>query len=666
MIRVNKMPELLVHAELLSGHLLVEALGLALLHSLWQGILIGVLFKATMAALATASAALRYWCGVSALALLALSVPLTMVYVAVGMLPAGGSVGALATGADTLAATVAGTATKGFTVEAVVALWIAGVTVISSRTLVAWHHLSGLRRAADRHAARHLVPVVERLSGLFGLARHVEIGLSASISNPMVVGWLKPVILMPPAIVARLPLAQLEMLIAHELAHLRRHDHWINLFQIVTETLMFYHPVVSMISRQIRIERENACDDLTVTATRRRLDYVEMLASLEKSRRPGRALALGIQDGQVLERIRRLVELREPRANRGTALPALIALLGVSALMAIPLIDDLIPRHQTAEPAAIDVASAGDEGSASALASSSTARRAAVGPGTAPLNMFAAVETQASEAAPSFTEAGEATRSAFAKDQKAPGEASAASSGDRAVHADAAISDPSSSSERKSPADVERTPAETSSVETAAKQVLPAPGNSASNSEKTGQHDRPPKETDAERVPNSEQIESPRLDLSMLLARRAENPAKSPNERAEPDAMTGPAQAQPTQTRPVGGDARQPTKLELAGGGLLERTDPTYPHKALRRDISGRVEVEFKIGRTGRVVDIKILDEAPKRAGFGAATRDAVRQWKFKPFTYDGTPVAQRKTVVFDFKPGDGCRPMTGSRLRGC
>ena len=660
------MPELLVYAKLLDGQLLVEALGLALLHSLWQGILIGLLFKAAMATLANASAALRYWCGVSALLLLALSVPLTMVYVAVGMLPAGVSMGALATGADTLAATVAGTATEGFTVEAVVALWIAGVTVISIRTLAAWYHLGGLRRAADRHAALPLVPVVERLSGLFGLARRVDIALSASISSPMVVGWLKPVILVPPAIVARLPLAQLEMLIAHELAHLRRHDHWINLFQIVTETLMFYHPVVSMISRRIRIERENACDDLAVTATRRRVDYVEMLASLEKSRRPGRALALGIQDGQILSRIRRLAELREPRAGRGTALPALVALLGVSALLAMPLIDEVMPRHQTAEPAALDVAGAEDESGANALESSAAARLAAVGPGTAPLNMFVAVETQAGEAARSFTEAGEAPRRAVAKNQKAPGEASAPSSGDRAVHSDASTSDPSSSSERKSASDVELTPAETSSVETMAKRALTAPGNSASNSEKAGQHDRPPKETDAEQVLNSEQIESPRLDLSILLARRSENPAKSPTERPEPDAMTGPTRARPTQARPVGGDARRPTKLELAGGDLLEKTDPAYPHKALRREISGRVEVELQIGRTGRVVDIEILDETPVRAGFGAAARDAVRQWKFEPFTHDGTPVAQRKTVVFDFKPGDGCRPVTGSRLRSC
>jgi len=664
------MAELLTYTRLLDGGLLVEALGLALLHSLWQGVLIGLLFKAVMAALANASAALRYWCGVSALLLLAMSVPLTMVYLVVDMLPAGVSTGAFAAGADMLVATVAGTAAEGFMFEAIVALWIAGVTVISIRTLAAWRHLGGLRRAADKQAALRLVPVVERLSGLFGLARRVEIGLSASISNPMVVGWLKPVILMPPAILARLPLAQLEMLIAHELAHLRRHDHWINLFQVVTETLMFYHPVVTMISRQIRIERENACDDLAVSVTRRRLDYVEMLASLENSRRPGRALALGIQDGQVLARIRRLVELGQPRASRGTVLPALIALLGVSALLTMPLIDDVIPRHQSVEPAAIDLAGTGGQNGATEFEPPSAVELAALGPAAAPLNVPLAVETPADEPAPSLTEPQAETdqprRGAIAEDQEAPGEASAAPGSDLGAGSDTTISNPSSSSEQRLASDFGRTDNETRSAEALAEQPLAASGKSPARARKAGQNDTLPRETDAEQAPDSRPTEPPRLDPAILLARRSDHLAGAPTEQGEPDAVTGPASARPKQARSASGDARQPTKLEVAGGELLEKTDPAYPHRALRREIQGRVKVEFQIGRTGRVVDIEILDETPKRAGFGAAARDAVRRWQFEPFTHDGTPVVQRKVVVFNFKPGDGCQPVTGSRLLSC
>jgi len=666
MIPVTKMPELLMYARLLDGELVVESLGLALLHSLWQGLLIGLLFKAVMAALANASSALRYWCGVWALLLLAMSVPLTMLYLLAGMLPVGVSSGASAAGAELFVATVSSTAAEGFTVEAVVALWVAGVMVISIRTLAAWRHLSGLRRAADRQAALSLVPVVERLRVLFGLARRVDIGLTASISNPMVVGWLKPVILMPPAVLARLPLAQLEMLIAHELAHLRRHDHWINLFQIVTETLMFYHPVVTMISRRIRIEREKACDDLAVAATRRRLDYVEMLASLENYRGAGRALALGIQDGQVLARIRRLVEFREPRASRGTVLPALIALLGVSALLAMPLIDEVIPRHQTAGSASIDAPGAEHQSDATTLESPAADPLSVVRPGTPPLHDLLAVETPRGEAAPSLAEAGQPHRTALVEEREAPSEAAAGTGADRVVGSDASISEPSSSGARRSTSNVSRNPEKTTPVKTMTEPAPAAAGNSKSRSQSAGQNDKLSGQPDAEQAPDSALIAAPRVDLPILLARRSDNLAAMPAERPETDAVTGPARARSKPTRPARGDAQQPTKLELAGGELLEKIEPVYPLRALRRKIPGRVEVEFQIGKTGRVLDIEILDETPKRAGFGAAAREAVREWKFEPVTRVGTPVAQRKIVVFDFKPGAGCRPVTGSRLLNC
>jgi len=673
------MTEISVYAELVNGRLLVEALGLALLHSLWQGILIGLLFKAAMAALANAGATLRYWSAVSALMLLALCVPSTMVYLVLGMLPAGVPTTVLATGTDRLVATAAGAAGKGFTVEAIVAVWVIGVTVISVRTLTAWFRLSGLRRAADRHAALPLVPVVERLAAVFGLAGRVDIGLSESINSPVIVGWLKPVILLPPAIVARLPHAQLEMIIAHELAHLRRHDHWINLFQVVTETLMFYHPAVTMISRQIRIERESACDDLAVSATCRRLDYVEMLASLEKSRSPRTGLALGVQDGQVLTRIRRLVERSEPRAGRGTVTPVVIALLSVSALLAMVLIDDLVPPQQTAEPAAAEAPGAENASAGNALepgATSGLSRDAGEAPGSTPPEDSTAAEMQAGAAVPAVTEDAEPPLRSPVENQKASAEIVAPASGVRPDRTNGEMSGLSNTGERERPSEVEpdpvdtrapqTSPAETSPAKTIAQQARSAPGNSASSSAPAAENGKRTNGDDAEQAAISRQIETPRLDPSVLLARRAENPVLSPAEWLEREALTKPEQTGPQQARPLAGDAQRATKQDLAGGDLLERIQPSYPLNALRREISGSVEVELQVGSDGRVVDVEILDETPARAGFGAAARDAASQWKFEPLTQGGTPVVQRKIVVFEFELGNGCRPITGSKLQSC
>ena len=101
------------------------------------------------------------------------------------------------------------------------------------------------------------------------------------------IGWLRPVVLWPPALLAGLSVEQFESLLAHELAHVRRHDYLVNLVQTAIETLLFYHPAVWWLSRRIRHERECCCDDLAVAACGNRLSYARALAALEELR-PGR------------------------------------------------------------------------------------------------------------------------------------------------------------------------------------------------------------------------------------------------------------------------------------------------------------------------------------------------------------------------------------------
>ncbi|MEX0914926.1 MAG: TonB family protein [Wenzhouxiangellaceae bacterium] len=615
--------------ELLDGELLVEALGLALLHSLWQGLLIGLVFKAVLAAAGRANPEMRYWAGVSALALLAMTVPLTTACLLADMLPAAALPAAAAvvvnTTAGELPADANGIFGAGLLVEWTVALWVAGVTVISIRTLLTWRRLSNLRDTADIAAAAPLAHMVDRLRRIFGLRGHVAIGLSKSIGSPMVIGWIKPVILLPPAIAARLPHAQLEMIVAHELAHLRRQDHWVNLFQIATETLMFYHPVVAMVSRRIRIERENACDDLAVTATRRRLDYVEMLAALETERGPGPALALGVQNGQVLARIRRLVDGSEPRTSRGAAIPALIALTAVFGLTAVPLVDEIDPAPQSSPPSSLQ-------------ASSTPAERPAPVPGQPARTPDAPDDEPAIEYArpqqPSDANDEPAERDQPGMQRQATGVAELPKTG--------------AGGPEPAPAESQ---AEVANVEPVTRD-LNEPAAAAADVAEIAQ---PPRNEAPEAIVDRE---VPRLDTSMLLARRAETPVVLPQD--------APMSSEQTEPEPVDGDAQRAARLVFSGGELLREIQPAYPRGALRREISGSVEVELHIDRNGRVADVEVLNESPKNVGFGLAARRAARQWRFEPFKRSGEPVAQRKTLVFDFRPGDGCRMVTGTRLPSC
>ena len=118
----------------------------------------------------------------------------------------------------------------------------------------------------------------------------------------------KPVIVLPAAVLSGLSPRQLEAILAHELAHVRRHDYLVNLAQTVIETLLFYHPAVWWVSRQVRVAREHCCDDLAVTVCRSRQEYVHALLDLEElggtSRHCSRS---GATDGSLLARGRRLL-----------------------------------------------------------------------------------------------------------------------------------------------------------------------------------------------------------------------------------------------------------------------------------------------------------------------------------------------------------------------
>src|SRR5262249_62123234 len=120
-------------------------------------------------------------------------------------------------------------------------------------------------------------------------------------------GWLHPVILLPASTLTGLSPGQIESILAHELAHIRRHDYLVNLLQSLVETLLFYHPGVWWVSRRIREERELCCDDLAVGVVGGPVLYAEALCRLERARGEAAALAVAASGGSLLARITRLV-----------------------------------------------------------------------------------------------------------------------------------------------------------------------------------------------------------------------------------------------------------------------------------------------------------------------------------------------------------------------
>jgi TonB family protein len=323
---------------------LVHAVGLALLQFVWQGAAIGLITAAVLAALRTATPHVRYFVACTSL--------LAMAAMPVGTAAALARVGAqdLRPAPRTTAVAVreAGEPARAGHLISESAGWperidaaLPAITVgwglivlgLAARLMGHWIAVERIRRrAAAAPAPDDVLAVTGRIARHFGIRRPVAVVRSARVDVPTVIGWLRPAILVPASALLQLPPSALEAIMAHELAHVRRHDYLVNAFQHLAETLFFYHPAIWWISGRIRVEREHCCDDLAVTVVGSAVGYARALATLEESRIG--AFTLAATGGALLPRIQRLLGARTRiRQRPPLVLPVCLAVLAATALL---------------------------------------------------------------------------------------------------------------------------------------------------------------------------------------------------------------------------------------------------------------------------------------------------------------------------------------------
>lgn len=190
--------------------------------------------------------------------------------------------------------------------------WFVGVLLLSVRPVWGLWTQYRLRSVGLSPVSSELQALSQQLARRMGITAVVRMAVSALVKTPMVVGYLRPIILLPASVVTGLTPRQLELLLAHELAHIRRHDWIVNALQVVVETLLFYHPAVWWLSRRIRHERELCCDDLALTLSPDRAQYGRMLLALEELLHHSSSPALAATGGNLVDRIRRLLPEAKP------------------------------------------------------------------------------------------------------------------------------------------------------------------------------------------------------------------------------------------------------------------------------------------------------------------------------------------------------------------
>jgi uncharacterized protein (TIGR03435 family) len=323
--------------------------GLTLVHFVWQGTIIGAATIVLLQILRRSSAQARYAAACAALVLMVAAPAITALTLArtntvsphaSSVVSARSTVVAVPSPSyDSHEGVVAGSAddvnaTQTSWLTIVVGIWMTGVSLLVARITASWWSIRRLYRAAFSSAPSRFIAQAERLSERLGLHRALRVVDSIDVDTPTVVGWLKPAILLPVAAMANLTPAQVEAILAHELAHVRRHDSLVNLLQIAAETVLFYHPAVWWVSSRIRSEREHCCDAVATSVCGDAIMYAEALVELERWRTDTAALALTATGGPLLTRVRRVLGLPVDDAPRSSALVTLAGIIAIIVSLA--------------------------------------------------------------------------------------------------------------------------------------------------------------------------------------------------------------------------------------------------------------------------------------------------------------------------------------------
>ncbi|WP_373990561.1 M56 family metallopeptidase [Duganella sp. BuS-21] len=324
---------------------LVPATGWALLHFLWQGLLIGWAVTLAMYLLRKARPQTRYAVACGGLLLCAV-LPLSgiLLQLAESRTVAGPIINVFSVGdGATWTSVLTESRTENTRLTAlrdllrrqlpwIVGLWLLGAALMALRLAIGLKWVADHTRVDEYTSNPYWQRRLSELARRFGIDTHVRLGVADKLDSPITAGCWKPIVLVPAALVTGMPADLLEALLAHELAHIKRNDYLVNLIQSAIEIVLFYHPSVWAISRRIRIEREQIADDLAVGMLGQPQKLAQALSQLDRFQFDTTQLAHAAHGGNLMSRIKRLLRPDVEPVSWKMALP-LAGLLAAGAVL---------------------------------------------------------------------------------------------------------------------------------------------------------------------------------------------------------------------------------------------------------------------------------------------------------------------------------------------
>jgi bla regulator protein BlaR1 len=332
---------------------MIQAICWVLIHSLWQGLLFTAATGVVVLCTRRSAAALRYrlLCGLFFLFLGTCA--LTFVYEVFfldGLITADEGAGySVAGNAFAVAVGVLGQYCSDHAVG-IVSAWFVVFSFKCMRMAAGWGYVRSIRRDGAVAAPAAWRRKVRSLGRQLGIRRCVGLLESRLVLVPMVIGHLRPVIFVPLGLLNHLPAGEMEAVLLHELAHIRRHDYFVNVLQHMAESLFFFNPGLLWLSSLLREERENCCDDIAIARTNDRVEFVRALVSFkEHALRGGAALAFPAGKRQLLQRVLRITQQRNSSLSGGEKFFFLGSCLIAGVLLASahnPAVNNPAPEEQ--------------------------------------------------------------------------------------------------------------------------------------------------------------------------------------------------------------------------------------------------------------------------------------------------------------------------------
>jgi bla regulator protein blaR1 len=214
-----------------------------------------------------------------------------------------------------------------------VMIWLVGTTLLLLRLVVGFTHVQSLKVQQVHPISADIQALMNTLLEKTQMPATIKLLESARATVPMTIGWIKPVVLLPVGIASGLTIKQLEAILVHELAHIKRYDYLVNIFQNFVEILFFFHPATWFISGKVRDERENCCDDFAVKICGDSLVLAKALTQVASfQQQPLLAMAFGAKRQTFMDRIKRIIGINDSKPMSYGNWAAVLGMILVVAL----------------------------------------------------------------------------------------------------------------------------------------------------------------------------------------------------------------------------------------------------------------------------------------------------------------------------------------------